>query len=198
MTEARRKADLQRYLRLGREALLWKLDGLSEYEIRRPMTPTGTNLLGLVKHMAGVEIGYFGDTFKRSFAPLPEWLVDVENAVENVDMWATAEESREYVVGLYRRVWEHADATIAELPLDAPGEVPHWPPQVKDVTLHQIIVHVIADLTRHAGHADILRELVDGAVGMRDGNENMPPGDRAWWEEYHGQLERVAAEFKPS
>ncbi|MCK1796901.1 DinB family protein [Streptomyces sp. XM4193] len=198
MTEARQKADLRRYLQAGREALLWKLDGLSEYEMRRPMTPTGTNLLGLVKHMAGVEIGYFGETFGRPFDPLPAWLVDLENAEENVDMWATAEEPSADIVGLYHRVWEHADATIESLPLDAPGEVPHWPQDRRHVTLHQIVVHVIADLTRHAGHADILRELIDGAVGMREGNDNMPSADRAWWERHHRQVERAASEFAPS
>src|SRR4029453_670668 len=86
------KADLHRYLQAGREALLWKLDGLSEYDIRRPMVPTGTNLLGIVKHVAGVEAGYLGDTFGRPFEePLP-WLDD--DAEPNADMWATAEESR--------------------------------------------------------------------------------------------------------
>jgi hypothetical protein len=63
MTVTDAKTDLQRYLQDAREALLWKLDGLSEYDIRRPLVPTGTNLLGLIKHQAGVELGYFGDTF---------------------------------------------------------------------------------------------------------------------------------------
>ncbi|NEE26132.1 DUF664 domain-containing protein, partial [Streptomyces sp. SID7982] len=52
---------LRLYLQNARDALLWKLDGLSEYDIRRPLTPTGTNLLGLVKHVAGIELGYLGD-----------------------------------------------------------------------------------------------------------------------------------------
>jgi hypothetical protein len=51
------KDDLHRYLKAGRDALLWKVDGLSEYDARRPMTPTGTNLLGLVKHVASVAVG---------------------------------------------------------------------------------------------------------------------------------------------
>jgi len=92
MTGTEAKADLHRYLRAAREALLWKLDGLSEYDIRRPMTPTGTNLLGLVKHLTAVELGYFGDTFGRpSNEPVPWMGPDVE---PNVDMWATADESR--------------------------------------------------------------------------------------------------------
>lgn len=184
------KADLHRYLQAAREALLWKLDGLVEYDIRRPMVPTGTNLLGLVKHMAGVELGYFGLTFGRSFdEPLP-WLD--HHAEPNADMWATAGESREEIVGLYHRVWTHSDATIASLDLDAVGHVPWWPENRREVTLHRILVHMIAETNRHSGHADIVRELIDGAVGLRDGNPNMAPGDQAWWESYRNQLEQVA------
>jgi Protein of unknown function (DUF664) len=63
MAGSDQKSDLHRYLRTGREALVWKLDGLSEYDVHRPLTPTGTNLLGLVKHLATVETGYFGEVF---------------------------------------------------------------------------------------------------------------------------------------
>jgi hypothetical protein len=184
------KADLRRYLQAAREALLWKLEGLSEYDVRRPMVPTGTNLLGLVKHVASVEAGYFGATFGRPFGePLP-WLDD--DAAPNADMWATAEESREQIVGLYRRVWAHSDATIDALALDAIGHVPWWPPDRSEVTLHRILVDMIAETDRHAGHADIVRELIDGAAGVRDGNESMAPGDQAWWESYRSRLEDVA------
>ncbi len=183
------KADLHRYLQAGREALLWKLDGLSEYDIRRPLTPTGTNLLGLVKHVASMELGYFGDTFGRPGEPMP-WLGD--GAELNADMWATADESREQIVGLYHRAWAHSDATIDALALDAIGHVPWWPGDRNEVTLHRILVHMIAETDRHAGHADIVRELIDGAVGLRDGNDNMAPGDQAWWESYRNRLERVA------
>ncbi|MFC7645949.1 DinB family protein [Streptosporangium lutulentum] len=124
MIETEPKADLCRYLQTVREALLWKLDGLSEYDIRRPLTPTGTNLLGLVKHAAGVELGYFGETFGRPFdEPLP-WLA--EDAELNADMWATGDETRDEIVGLYRRAWAHADATIDALTLDTVGHVPWW------------------------------------------------------------------------
>jgi hypothetical protein len=154
--------------------------------------PTGTNLLGLIKHVASVEAGYLGATFGRPFEePLP-WLD--EGAEPNADMWAAAEESREQIVGLYRRVWAHSDATIEALPLDAVGQVPWWPPERRGVTLHRILVHMIAETDRHAGHADIVRELVDGAVGLRQDNDNMPPGDQGWWEDYRSRLERAARE----
>jgi uncharacterized damage-inducible protein DinB len=190
MTGTDPKADLQRYLQAARDVLIWKLDGLSEYDVRRPLTPTGTNLLGLIKHLASVELGYFGETFGRpSGEPLP-WFAD--DAEPNADMWATAAESREQIVGLYHRAWAHADATIGALPLTATGHVPWWPADRNEVTLHRILVHMIAETDRHAGHADIVRELIDGAAGLRDGSDNMAPGDKAWWEDYNSRLEQAA------
>ncbi|MBB5935144.1 DinB family protein [Streptomyces zagrosensis] len=193
MIETKPKADLIRYLQTARDALLWKLDGLSEYDIRRPLTPTGTNLLGLVKHVAGVELGYFGETFGLPYpgGPPPGFEDDAE---PNADMWATADESREQLVELYHQAWKHSDHTIATLPLDAIGHVAWWPEERSEVTLHQILVHVSVETHRHAGHADIVRELIDGAAGMRASNENMPPGDQSWWENHRSRLERVARE----
>ena len=174
---------------------MWKLDGLTEYNIRRPMVPTGTNLLGLIKHVASVELGYFGDTFGRPFGERLPWL---ENDAEpNADMWATADESREQITGLYRRAWAHSDATIGALALDDIGHVPWWPENRSEVTLHKILVHMIAETDRHAGQADIVRELIDSAVGLREGNDNMAPGDQAWWEGYRNRLERAAREADP-
>jgi hypothetical protein len=186
------KAELHVYLQRARDALVWKLDGLSEYDIRRPMTPTGTNLLGLVKHCAGVELGYFGFVFGRPADEATPWLDDPE---PNADMWATADESRADIVDLYRRAWAHSDATIAALPLDATGEVSWWPEERRHPTLHRVIIHVIADVQRHAGHADIVRELIDGAVGMIPDAGNLPELDAAWWAAYREQLERTAKAF---
>jgi uncharacterized damage-inducible protein DinB len=192
MTDPGAKAELHRYLQAGRDALLWKLEGLSEYDVRRPMTPTGTNLLGLLKHLAIVEMGYFGAVFGRPVAEAQPWLDD--EVEPNADMWATADESREQIVALYHRAWAHADATIEVLPLDAVGEVSWWRPESRKVTLHRILVHVATETHRHAGHADIVRELIDGAAGLRAGNDNLPAQDEAWWSGYRRRLERVAQE----
>lgn len=191
MTTNSEKEDLRRYLQAARDVLVWKLDGLSEYDIRRPMTRTGTNLLGLVKHMIGVELGYFGPTFGRRVPDLPAWLRSEEL---NVDMWARADESRADIIETYRRTWAFADATIEEHDLDAPGFVKHWPENRRDVTLHRILVHVVTEIHRHAGHADIVRELIDGAAGMKAGDDNLAPGDQAWWAEYNDRLETAARE----
>ncbi len=185
------KEDLHRYLRVAREALLWKLEGTSEYDARRPLTPTGTNLLGLVKHVGTVASEYFGSVFGRPFEePLP-WAE--EGAEDNAAMWATADESRQQIVDLYQRIWEHADGTISSLPLDAPGRVPWWGER-GDVTLHLILIHMLAEINRHTGHADIVREMIDGSAGFRKGNDNLPPVDKAWWRDYRVRLEQAARE----
>jgi hypothetical protein len=189
MTGLDAKADLHHYLQSAREVLLWKLDGLSEYDIRRPLTPTGTNLLGLVKHSATFELEYFGPIFGRPHDVQLPWLAD--DAGPNADLWATADQSREQIVGLYRRAWQHADATIIALPLDAPGQVPWWG-EDGAVTLLRILVHMTAETQRHAGHADIVRELIDGATGLLKGHGNLPDGDQAWWRDYRGQVHQAA------
>jgi hypothetical protein len=187
------KTILQRYLQSARDAVLWKLDGLTPYDVRRPLVPTGTNLLGLVKHLAGIEFGYFGEVFGRPVADAPDWL-DATDDVPNIDLFATAEESVASIVALYRHAWEHADATIAALDLDATGAVPWWHPDRRAVSLQQILVHVIAETHRHAGHADLVRELIDGEVGLRADNSNLPDGDAEWWLDYRQRLEQLARE----
>ncbi|WP_395359423.1 DinB family protein [Streptomyces sp. YH02] len=191
------KDDLHRYLKAAREAILWKLDGLSEYDVRRPLTRTGTNLLGLVKHLASVELAYFGPTFGRPHDESLPW--HEEGSEPNSDMWAPADESRTEIIGLYHRAWAHADATIEALPLDAMGHVAWWRDN-GDVTLQRIMLHMTAETNRHAGHADIVRELIDGKAGMREASSNLDGGDEAWYQEYWNRLEASAkeAENKPS
>jgi hypothetical protein len=190
MAEAEMKADLRYYLQAGRDAVLWKLDGVSEYDARRPLTPTGTNLLGLVKHLACVEIGYFADTFGRPFAGKLPW----DESDPNSDMFAAPDESREFVTGLYRRAWAHSDATIEALGLDAPGRVPWWPAERNELTLHHVLVRVIAETSQHAGHADIIRESVDGMAGLSADRPNLPSDEKAWWDAYRGRVAAAAQE----
>ncbi|MFF9148260.1 DinB family protein [Streptomyces sp. NPDC014861] len=184
------KADLHRYLRAAREAVVWKTEGLSEYDVRRPLTSTGTNLLGLVKHLASGELSYFGPVFGRPHDESLPWYD--EGAEPNADMWATADEPRDRIMDLYRRSWAHADATIETLPLDAAGHVPWWGEQGEEVTLQRVLLHVTAEAYRHAGHADIVRELIDGRAGMRLANSNMPERDESWYAAYRDRLEKHA------
>jgi uncharacterized damage-inducible protein DinB len=191
MSQPDSKADLHSYLRDARQAVLWKLEGISEYDVRRPLVPTGTNLLGLVKHLATVEWGHFGAAFDRPFGESLTWVDDPEKE-PNADKWATPEESRDWIVDLYRRIAAHSDTVIDALPLDAVGHVPWWPPDLSEVTLQHILLHTVAESHRHAGHADILRELIDGSAGLSDGGEMLPDGDAAWWQRHRERLEQAA------
>ncbi|NGN91457.1 DinB family protein [Nocardioides sp. KC13] len=155
------KAHLHDKIRGVRDALVWKLEGLSDDDVRRPMTPTGTNLLGLVKHNALSDARYFGEVFDRTPPlDLPQW--------DTAGWWdgthrATEHESSADILDLYRRVGVHVDATIEELSIDAPGYVPWWG---EKVMLFNVMAARLSDATRHAGHADILRESIDGSVGV--------------------------------
>ncbi len=181
---------LARYLTATRDALAWKLEGLSEYDARRPLTPTGTNLLGLLKHAAVVQAGYLGVCMGRPFPDPPSCYGP--DAGDNDDMWALPDETRADIEALWARSCAHADATIAALPIDAEGHVPWWPAERNPVTMEQILVHLQYDLSRHAGHADIVRELTPGSVGLPAGNGNMPDQDEAWWRAYVARLEETA------
>lgn len=184
------KATLTRYLDEQNDALLWKVDGLSEYDLRRPLTPTGTNLLGLLKHVAGVHGVYFGLVFGRPFPQTPAWMA--ADAEPNADMWATVEESSASILDLSARVRAHTAETIAALDLDSTGLVPWWGDGGRSVTLGQILVHVAVEAARHAGHADILRETIDSAAGLSDGNDNLPSHHAAWWREHYDRVQRAA------
>jgi Protein of unknown function (DUF664) len=187
------KAYLHSDLRDARETMLWKLEGLGEYDVRRPLTVTGTNLLGLVKHLSVWEARYFGEVFGRPFPePLPRW-DDTEAA--GTDMWATEQETRDGITTLYRRVWEHSDATITELDIGSPGHVPWWPSP--DVKLFNVLVHILTDTSRHAGHADILREQLDGATGTGPWEAGLQR-DPAFWEARCTEIERAARAASPT
>ena len=177
---------LLRYLQRERENLLGTLEGLSEYDVRRPMTASGTSLLGLVKHVTSVEIGYLGQCVGRPFPEALPW--DNEAAYdEGLDMYAAADESRDWLTGLYRRSWERGDANVRELGLDARATVPWWREDRRKTTLGYLVVHLLAETAHHAGHADIVREAIDG----RGGVDHDELGDTRWWTAH---VARVQAE----
>jgi hypothetical protein len=182
------KQTLLEYLQTARDAVVWKLDGLSDYDVRRPLVPTGTNLLGLVKHLTCVELGYFGPVFGRPMDQPNVWFED--GAEDNADLFARADESRADIIAGYRRACAAADATIEALDLDSPGAVPWW--DNHPVTLHRVLVHVATETHRHAGHADFARELIDGMAGYAESNSNVPDHDEAWWRAFRDRVEEAA------
>jgi uncharacterized damage-inducible protein DinB len=150
------KESLHASLDRHRDAVLWKLEGLDDEQLRRPMTPSGTNLLGLVKHLGSVEYGWFCETFGREVEPL--WF----DPYKGEDMTVAPGETTARIVDFYGRARAAADRVITELPLDTLGKAP-W--RDHEVSLRWVLIHMIEDTTRHAGHMDIVRELIDGATG---------------------------------
>jgi len=183
------KDELHRKLHASRAVLLSKLDNLSEFDRRRPMTPTGTNLLGLVKHLAGLEYGYLGDSLGYPAPESMSWFED-GSVWQGADMWAKPDESTEYITGLYRRACAHADGVIAELDLDAPASVPHWPEDRRDTTLGVLLIRMVAETAQHAGHADIVRELIDGK-----GGPDQDSIDESTWRQYITKVQAAADTF---
>jgi hypothetical protein len=179
------------YLKECRRVVMRSLEGLDEYQIRRPMTPTGTNMLGVVKHLVGIEAGYLGFCLGRPLSRSLPW-IDDEEEVGHRDMWATADESRHYIVDLYRVAGEHSDAVLNELGLDAPAIVPWFPESARATTSGALLARVLKDTALHAGQLQILSELTDGRAGL----DKDAIGDPEWWEAHVAQLEEIAREFR--
>jgi hypothetical protein len=186
------KEELHRKLQAARAALLSRLEDLDEYDLRRPMTPTGTNLLGLVKHLAGVEYEYLGESLGRPAPETMSWIED-DSIWQGADMWATPDESSQYVISLYGRACAHADRAVADLDLESPASVAHWPQDRRDTTLGVLLIRMVVETAQHAGHADIIRELIDGKAGPGDG-ETL---SEAAWRDYLAQIQAAADSFAP-
>jgi uncharacterized damage-inducible protein DinB len=150
------KESLKVSLDRHRDAVLWKLEGLGDDDLRRTMVPSGTSLLGLVKHLGAVEYGWFCETFGRDTEPLPFDENDPDS-----DMRARPDETTEDVLAFYGRARAAADRVIDELDVEDTGTA--WFGET--VTMRWVLIHMVEETARHAGHIDILRELIDGMAG---------------------------------
>jgi uncharacterized damage-inducible protein DinB len=140
-----------------RATLLRKLDGLDDEQLRRPMTASGLSLLGLVKHLAETEHGWF----LKIYAGLPEPDLFPTDGDPDAEFRVGPNESADTLVGQYLRTCERARAVVAAGELDDVVTTP-WGAEAK---LRAILVHMIQETARHNGHADIIREAIDGTTG---------------------------------
>lgn len=141
------------FLAFARECVLKKTEGLTEDQLRRVLVPTGTNLLGLVQHLTDAELYWFG----HHVAGRPEY-EEVSFAME-----VPADVPAEQVLAAYREAIAASDAAITSSPdLSRPVAVP-----VRGdlLSVRWVLAHMTSETVRHAGHADILREQIDGATG---------------------------------
>lgn len=185
------KESMHHYLRGARTGMLARIGGLSEYDRRRPLTPTGTNLLGLVKHLTFYESFYLGTVFGRE----PEWSlpwIEDDSIWQGADMWAAPEETTPYLLGRYQAACDHADAAIAALELETPATVPWWNETKRQTTLGVLMTHMIAETCQHLGHADIIREQIDGTTG----SDTTEMGDTEWWRAFTERIRASADTFR--
>jgi len=150
------KESLHASLRRHRAAVSWKLEGLDDDQLRQELVPSGSSLLGLAKHLAAVEYGWFCHTFGRETEPLP--LVDDDPMA---DMRAGPGETTDDILAFYARAQAAADQVIDELDVEHIGT--SWAGE--QVSMRWVLIHLVEETARHAGHVDILRELIDGAAG---------------------------------
>lgn len=154
------KESLHASLNRHRDIVLWKLEGLDDEQLRRPMVPSGTNLLGLVKHLASVQFGWFCDTFGRP----SEWIVwDPDDC--DADARANPDESTADILAYFARSRTATDEVINDVDIDQAAVPPFG--FTEPVTLRWLLIHVLEDVVRHTGHMDIIRELIDGRTGFR-------------------------------
>ncbi len=144
------------FLRFQRRSLLKKLDGLDDEQVRRVLVGSGTSLLGLVQHSAVGERYWFGYHLlgHHRSVPDPDW---------NFTMEVSAERTTAEVVADYQRAIAASDAAIQQIA--DPGALSALPVDGSPKSLRWILAHFTSETARHAGHADILREQVDGVTG---------------------------------
>jgi uncharacterized damage-inducible protein DinB len=151
--QADEKATLLTFLGYLREAVIRKVEDVPDEAARTPLVPSGTSLLGLVRHLAGVELNWFVWAYEGP--DLPHW---------DDDFTPLAGETVAGTVAAYRDAIRRADAVVAACDdLERPGA--RSLRETAPPTLRWTLIHMIEETGRHAGHADVLRELLDGAVG---------------------------------
>src|SRR4051794_16456930 len=150
------KTSMLAALNRHRDAALWKLEGLTDEQLRRPMVPSGTGLLLIVKHMAYVEYGWFCETFGRETEDLP-----FDEDDPDADFRIEPDETTADTLALYARARAAADKAIDEIGLDELGTA--WTGE--KVSMRWVLIHMLEEVCRHVGQMDVIRELIDGATG---------------------------------
>lgn len=181
---------LREYLNDARESILFKAEGLSEELARRPMTPTGTHIVGVVHHLAITEYGYFGQCLNREVDnDYVAQLLVIDDP--QADFLPPAHLDSQDIINLYRQAIAFADDGFDSLELDSPAQVPWWVKN-RNTTLERLMVHMIAETSRHAGHLDIVRELLDGKAGLRPEAMNLPQYTAQQWQAQHRSIQDIA------
>lgn len=185
------KNHLMAYLNASRESVLWKAEGLSDHDLTRPLVPTGTNILGVIQHLAGVELGYFVQCLGQQVEQ-PRFAALEATDDPEADMWVPAGIPTAEILDYYRSAIDSANKNITDLPLEAAATVPWWAPEKRNTTVGRLLIHMNIETSRHAGHLDIVRELIDGSAGDRQLSPNLPDYDANAWTDLYQKIQLAA------
>ncbi|MDJ0354486.1 DinB family protein [Pseudarthrobacter sp. PH31-O2] len=185
-----RATQLREYLNDAREAILWKCEGLSDAQARTPLTPTGTHVMGLLLHLAVTESQYFISCLGREIEnPVIQGVIASRDA--QADFLPPPNMTLADAVEIYRETTVAADAVLDDLELDTTAVVQWWTKH-RHTTVERLLVHMIAESHRHAGHLDIVREQLDGFIGLRPSAPNIPGLTPDQWEEQRLRIKELA------
>lgn len=188
--QAPRKARLRRYLDSARDAVLWKAEGLTESQLRRPVVSSGTNILGVINHLAFTEFGYFSYCLNRPVNN-ERVLMMFKSEDPMIDFVVEPEVTSTQIISLYRQAIEASNAAFNQLPLDAAANVPWWGANA-ETTLEHLMLHMCTETARHAGHLDLVREILDGSRGTSRDNDNLPEYSPEQWTKHYERLKNIA------
>jgi uncharacterized damage-inducible protein DinB len=149
---------LEAFLDLYRSVMVRKVAGLSDEQLRRRHVPSDTTLAGLIRHLTAVERGWF----QRRLGRYPDEQLDANTGGHDASWEVGPDDTIERLLGDYEAACAESRLIAAAMELD--DAVPH--PRLGQVSLRWVMIHMVEETARHAGHADILRELTDGATGF--------------------------------
>ena len=150
---------LLHYLNKNRDAVVRTSEGLSDVQQRAPGVPSGTNLLGLVRHLTWVEQHWFRFVFLHEVLDFLHEVLDIDDAMD-----APVDATREQIVAAYRAACARSDEIVRARPdLSTMSKIAN-PGEDDKCSLRVIMTHMIKETARHAGQADILREQIDGVT----------------------------------
>lgn len=155
---------LRHFLRAQRASVLAIVDGLGEEEWHRAVVPTGWTVAGMLEHLGGAEWHWFQGVVAGKQPELPGDLDEAQEPYDPMSVVFTSDETSADVVAFYRDQCVASEAVLATLALSSQPKGAHGryePPNVR-----WVVVHMIEETARHAGHLDIARELLDGGVRL--------------------------------
>ena len=157
---------LRTFLRAQRESVLAIVEGLSEEAWHRSVVPTGWTPAGMLEHLGGAEWHWFQGVVAGKQPELPGDAYEDQPPYDPMSVVFTSDASSAEVVAFYRGQCEQSESVLATTALSAPPRCKHGLGGSEPPDVRWVVLHMIEETARHAGHLDLARELLDGKVRL--------------------------------